>query len=148
MRSFGGTSSTYWFCTMERTSVKSLSCSYVALPSALLLATDPPRDSVSTTRSEPITKAFFITFPSSPRLATLSEPLFRIQGSALIAHLEVEPRPGERTRFAHRADPLSLSDVLALLRLDLALGWRYLGQLALLGLKLADERLEAASGFR
>src|SRR3989441_11501828 len=65
MRSFGGTSSTYWFCTMERTSVKSFSCSYGAALSALLLATDPPSDSVSTTRSELITNAFFMDALSS-----------------------------------------------------------------------------------
>src|SRR4030095_9294392 len=65
MRSLGGTSSTYWFCTIERTSVKSFSCSYVALWSALLLATDPPSDSVSTTRSVLITKAFFMDVLSS-----------------------------------------------------------------------------------
>src|SRR5215510_1493841 len=119
MRSFGGTSSTYWFCTMLSTSVNSLSCSYVALWSALLLATDPPSDRVSTTRSVLITKAFFMDVLSSPLgLATLAEPLFWILRLALVTHLEVEPRPGERSRIAHRADPLSLPHVLALLRLD------------------------------
>ena len=49
---------------MDSTSVKSLSCSYVALPSVPLLATDPPIDSVSTTSSEPITNAFFMGSPS------------------------------------------------------------------------------------
>src|SRR5215471_2763065 len=51
-------------------------------------------------------------------LATLTEPLFRILRLALVTHLEVEPRPGERSRIAHRADSLSLPHVLALLRLD------------------------------
>ena len=78
MRSFGATSSTYWFCTIESTSVNSLSCSYVALPSVPLLATEPPSDSVSTTRSEPITKAFFMDSPCPHRLAALPEPLFRV----------------------------------------------------------------------
>jgi len=45
---------------MLSTSVNSRSCSYVALWSALLLATDPPSDRVSTTRSVLITKAFFM----------------------------------------------------------------------------------------
>src|SRR5215470_5656671 len=120
MRSFGGTSSTYWFCTMLSTSVNSRSCSYVALWSALLLATDPPSDRVSTTRSVLITKAFFMDVLSYRRkLATLAEPLFGILRLALIAHLEIEPWPGERPRIAHRPDPLSLTHVLAFLRLDL-----------------------------
>src|SRR5262249_61190990 len=115
MRSFGGTSSTYWFCTMLSTSVNSLSCSYVALWSALLLATDPPSDRVSTTRSVLITKAFFmdVVLSSPLGLATLTEPLFRILRLALVTHLQVEPRPGERSRIAHRADSLSRPHVLA-----------------------------------
>src|SRR5438105_7313991 len=105
MRSFGGTSSTYWFCTMERTSVKSFSCSYVALLSALLLATDPPSDSVSTTRSELITNAFFMDALSSLLgLATLAEPLFGVLGPALVAHLEVERSEEHTSELQSRVD--------------------------------------------
>src|SRR5207245_6683512 len=117
MRSLGGTSSTYWFCTMERTSVKSFSCSYVALLSALLLATDPPSDSVSTTRSELITNAFFMDALSS-HLDWTSHPggaTVGVLGPALVAHLEVEAGAGERSRITHRADPLSLTHVVAFL---------------------------------
>src|SRR5918996_934280 len=114
MSSLGGTSSTYWFCTIDNTSVNSLSCSYVAPLSEDLLATEPPSDSVSTMSSEPITNAFFMESPST----SLPEPLGGVQRLALESHLEVEARPRQGAGVSHRADPLSLPHVVALLHHD------------------------------
>src|SRR5262245_34817638 len=56
---FGGTSSTYWLWMIESTSVKGRRFSYVAAESLLLLATPPPSDSVSRSRSAEIVTTFF-----------------------------------------------------------------------------------------
>src|SRR3989442_2734850 len=119
MSSLGGTSSTYWFCTIDSTSVNSRSCSYVALLSVPLLATEPPSERVSTTSKEPITNAFFMESPGS-RVASapLSEPLFGVLRLALVAHLEIEARPLQRARIPHCPDALSLLHLVALLHKD------------------------------
>src|SRR5918996_4554558 len=111
MSSLGGTSSTYWFCTIDNTSVNSLSCSYVAPLSEDLLATEPPSESVRTASSEPITNAFFMESPST----SLPEPVGGVHGLALEPHLEVETRPCQRAGVTHRPDPLPLPHVVALL---------------------------------
>src|SRR3989442_3155673 len=116
MRSLGATSSTYWFWTMERTSVNSRSCSYVAPLSVLLLATVPPKDSVSTTRSELMTNAFFMKPPLTS--ASLPQPVGRILGLALEAHLEVQARARERAGIPDGADVLCLPHVVTLLHVD------------------------------
>src|SRR5205814_10254131 len=114
MSSLGGTSSTYWFCTIDRTSVNSRSCSYVAPLSVPLLATDPPSDRVSTTSNEPITHAFFMESPTSRiSSAPLAEPLFGVLRLALVPHLEVQARPLERAGLPHCPNPLSLLHVVA-----------------------------------
>src|SRR5438552_17701600 len=120
MSSLGGTSSTYWFCTIDSTSVKSRSCSYVAPLSVPLLATEPPSERVSTTSKEPITNAFFMESPRS-RVASapLSEPLFRVLRLALVTHLEIEARPLQRARVPHCPDALSLLHVVAFLHDDI-----------------------------
>src|SRR5439155_731944 len=120
MSSLGGTSSTYWFCTIDRTSVNSRSCSYVAPLSVPLLATEPPSERVSTTSKEPITNAFFMESPRS-RVASapLSEPLFRVLWLALVTHLEIEARPLQRARVPHCPDALSLLHVVAFLHDDI-----------------------------
>src|SRR5919108_3500353 len=119
MRSLGATSSTYWFCTIDRTSVNSRSCSYVAPVSVPLLATEPPSDRVSTTSREPITNAFFMESPRS-RIASapLSEPLFGVLRPPLVPHLEIEARPLERARVPHCPDALPLLHVVAFLYQD------------------------------
>src|SRR5438445_427114 len=119
MSSLGGTSSTYWFCTIDSTSVKSRSCSYVAPLSVPLLATEPPSERVSTTSKEPITNAFCMESPRS-RVASapLSEPLFRVLRLALVTHLEIEARPLQRARVPHCPDALSLLHVVAFLHDD------------------------------
>src|SRR2546421_9572012 len=120
MSSLGGTSSTYWFCTIDRTSVNSRSCSYVAPLSVPLLATEPPSDRVSTTSKEPITNAFFMESPRS-RIASapLPEPLFGVLRLALVTHLEIEARPLQRARVPHCPDALSLPHVVAVLHHDI-----------------------------
>src|SRR5690242_14813220 len=119
MRSLGGTSSTYWFCTIDRTSVNSRSCSYVAPESVPLLATEPPSVRVSTTSREPITNAFFMESPRSRTLsAPLSEPLFGVLRLTLVPHLEIEARPLERAGVPHCPYALSLLHVVALLYQD------------------------------
>src|SRR5215470_13287777 len=119
MRTLGGTSSTYWFCTIDRTSVKSRSCSYVAPESVPLLATEPPSERVSTTSREPITNAFFMESPRSRTLsAPLSEPLFGVLRLALVSHLEIEARPLQRARIPHCPDALSLLHVVPFLDQD------------------------------
>src|SRR2546427_1492017 len=120
MSSLGGTSSTYWFCTIDSTSVKSRSCSYVAPLSVPLLATEPPSERVSTTSKEPITNAFFMESPRS-RVASapLSEPLFRVLRLALVTHLEIEARPLQRARVPHCPAALSLLHVVAFLHDDI-----------------------------
>src|SRR6267142_1871869 len=119
MSSLGGTSSTYWFCTIDRTSVNSRSCSYVAPLSVPLLATEPPSERVSTTSKEPITNAFFMESPRS-RVASapLSEPLFGVLRLALMPHLEIEARSLERACVPHCPDALSLLHVVPLLHED------------------------------
>src|SRR5262245_55966386 len=119
MRSLGGTSSTYWFCTIDRTSVNNRSCSYVAPESVPLLATEPPSDRVSTTSREPITNAFFMESPRSRTLsAPLSEPLFGVLRPALVPDLEIEARPLQRARIPHCSDALSLLHVVAFFHED------------------------------
>src|SRR6267143_657634 len=119
MSSLGGTSSTYWFFTIDSTSVKSRSCSYVAPLYVPLLATEPPSERVSTTSKEPITNTFFMESPRS-RIASapLSEPLFGVLRLALVPHLEIEARPLERARVPHCPDALSLPHVVAFLHDD------------------------------
>src|SRR5919108_2659090 len=119
MRSLGGTSSTYWFCTIDSTSVNNRSCSYVAALSVTLLAADPPSESVSTTSNAPVTNAFFMESPWPPLSAPLPEPLLGILRPALEAHLEVEARPLQRARVPDRSDPLALAHLVALLHGDL-----------------------------
>src|SRR5262244_3634447 len=120
MRSLGGTSSTYWFCTIDRTSVNSRSCSYVAPESVPLLATEPPSVRVSTTSREPITNAFFMESPRSRTLsAPLSEPLFGVLRLALVSHLEIEARPLQGAGVPHCPYALSLLHVVALPHEDL-----------------------------
>src|SRR6266571_2248917 len=104
---------------MDSTSVNSRSCSYVAPVSVDLLETVPPSESVSTTSKALMTNAFFMESPESPS-ASLPEPLLRILWLALVAHLEVEARPLERTRVPDRADSLCLPHVVALLHEDLS----------------------------
>ena len=54
---------------------------------------EPPIDNVSTSRSEPITNAFFMESPRSPESsAPLAEPLFGVLRLALEADLEIEAR--------------------------------------------------------
>src|SRR5438094_10072260 len=121
MSSLGGTSSTYWFCTIDRTSVQSRSCSYVAPLSVPLLGTEPPSERVSTTSKEPITNAFFMESPRS-RVASapLSEPLFRVLRLALVTHLEIEARPLQRARVPHCPDALSLIHAVAFPHYDIS----------------------------
>src|SRR2546428_2034744 len=120
MSSLGGTSSTYWFCTIDGTWVKRLCCSFVAPLSVPVLATEPPSERVSTTSKEPITNAFFMESPRS-RVASapLSEPLFRVLRLALVTHLEIEARPLQRARVPHCPDALSLLHVVAFLHDDI-----------------------------
>src|SRR5256885_6653646 len=119
MSSLGGTPSTYWFCTIDSTSVNSRSCSYVAPLSVPWLATEPPSERVSATSKEAITNAFFMESPRS-RIASapLSEPLFGVLRLALVTHLEIEARPFQRARVPHCPDALSLPHVVAFLHDD------------------------------
>src|SRR5215470_238396 len=119
MRSLGGTSSTYWFCTIDSTSVNSRSCSYVAALSVTLLAADPPSESVNTTSNAPVTNAFFMESPWLPLSAPCAEPLLGILGLALEAHLEVEARPFQRARVPDRSNFLTLAHVVAFLHQDI-----------------------------
>src|SRR5881394_668101 len=112
MSSLGGTSSTYWFCTIDRTSVNSRNCSYVAPVSVPLLTAEPPSDRVSTTSSEPITHTFFM---ESPRARIASDPLLGVLRPPLVPHLEIEARPLEGARVPHCPDALPLLHVVAFL---------------------------------
>src|SRR5260370_11864338 len=119
MSSLGGTSSTYWFCTIDSASVNSRSCSYVTPLPVPVLATEPTSVRVSTTSKEPITNAFFMESPRS-RIASapLSEPLFGVLRLALVTPLEIEARPLQRARVPHCPDALSLPHVVAFLHDD------------------------------
>src|SRR5438552_18879963 len=115
MRSFDWVSSTYWFWTIDRTSVNNRSCSYVAPVSVPLLATVPPIESVRTSNREPMSNAFFIVWISPPRLAAMPEPLLRVLRLTLVSYLEVQTGPDQRSAVPHARDPLPVPDVVALL---------------------------------
>src|SRR2546425_172570 len=144
MSSLGGTSSTYWFCTIDSTSVKSRSCSYVAPLSVPLLATEPPSERVSTTSKEPITNAFFMESPRS-RVASapLSEPLFRVLRLALVTHLSAERADHTALRRPRQPAPES-AETHGRGSFGARLRRRDLGHASLLGLEVADERLQSS----
>src|SRR5262245_41214937 len=138
MISFGGTSSTYWLWMIESTSVKSRRFSYVAAESLLLLATPPPSDSESKSRSAEIVTTFFTCRIEPmgnppPRVVSLAptfgrraghhssawpQPLRWILRLARVPHLEVEARTLKRARVPHGADHLSLLHLVTLVDAD------------------------------